>query len=502
MKYKINEILSDGYVMGEALKLIKENNESTKFVSKNIEIVKLNHSIQRTSNELIDMKHKNPDLADYLETERLIAVDPILRKGVTDKIEQDGLSAEAAVETVMDVYIHNLLNSKSNYLRERANDISDVTDRLIRNMSQKNDFSDDDRYILVTDVLYPSLLIQRRKSLVGVIAKRGGYTSHSAILCRSFEIPYVIADIDCESDDTIIIDTRFNEIDVNPSKKDEDLFNGENSKRIFTSKTAIAHDPEFEFLANVSNSFEVLKANEYNFDAIGLYRTEMLFMNADLPYTFLEQYSIYSEAVKMMKGKPITFRTFDVGDDKIIKYLQSDKKGINNYIMNPEIFEAQVSALMKANTNNSVKIMFPMIYSNSEFEYLRDWVIKIARRNEYSVPSIGMMLETKEALEHITDFIKTDFISIGTNDLTMELYGINREDFSDVSKYVDNLIELLKPVVEFANKSGKPLSVCGEIASIKDVALKFYEIGIKRLSVSPPLITILNMSYSEYKNKK
>ena len=95
MKYKINEILSDGYVMGEALKLIKENNESTKFVSKNIEIVKLNHSIQRTSNELIDMKHKNPDLADYLETERLIAVDPILRKGV-------GLDLEAFVRNLDD----------------------------------------------------------------------------------------------------------------------------------------------------------------------------------------------------------------------------------------------------------------------------------------------------------------------------------------------------------------------------------------------------------------
>ena len=110
---------------------------------------------------------------------------------------------------------------------------------------------------------------------------------------------------------------------------------------------------ELYFLANVSNSFEVIKANEYNFDGIGLYRTEMLFMNTDLPYTFLEQYSIYNEAVKMMKGKPITFRTFDVGDDKIIKYLHSDKKGINNYIMNPEIFEAQVSAIMKANNNNN-----------------------------------------------------------------------------------------------------------------------------------------------------
>lgn len=501
MKYKIDEILSDGYVMGEALKLTTKSND-IKFVSKNIEIVKLNHSIQRTSNELIDMKHKNPDLADYLETERLIAVDPILKKGVIDRIEQEGLSAEAAVTKVMDVYIRNILNSKSNYLRERANDISDVSDRLIRNMSQRNDISDDDKYILVTDILYPSLLIQRRKSLVGVIAKRGGYTSHSAILCRSFEIPYVIADIECESEDTIIIDTRFNEIDVNPSKMEEDEFNGENSKRIFTSKTAISHEKPFEFLANVSNSFEVIKANEYNFDGIGLYRTEMLFMNTDLPYTFLEQYSIYNEAVKMMKGKPITFRTFDVGDDKIIKYLHSDKKGINNYIMNPEIFEAQVSAIMKANNNNNtIRIMFPMIYSNSEFEYLRDWVIKIARRNEYSVPYIGMMLETKEALEHITDFVKTDFISIGTNDLTMELYGIKRDDFSDISKYIDNLIEALKPVVEFANKTGKPLSVCGEIASIKEVALKFYEIGIRKLSVSPPLITNLNMSYSEYINK-
>ena len=499
MKYKIKELLSDGYVMGEALKLVSKSSDS-KYVSKDFELVKLNHSIQRTSHEINEMKHNNPDLAEYLETERLIAVDPILKKGVVAKIEL-GYSAELAVETIMNEYILNLLDSKSDYLRERANDIRDVTDRLINNMGQGNNLSDDDKYILVIDTLYPSLLIQRRNSIVGVIAKSGGYTAHSAILCRSFEIPFVLAEIECESEDTIIIDTRFNEIDVNPIKSDEAEFNGKNNIRMIASKTAIDHEPSFEFMANVSNSFEVIKAQEYNFDSIGLYRTEMIFMNSDLPCTLLEQYSIYSEAVRMMKGKPVTFRTFDVGDDKIIKYLDSDKKGINNYITNPEIFEAQVSAIMKANVNKNVRIMFPMIYSNSEFEYLRDWVIKIARRNDYQVPLIGMMLETKVALEHITDFVKTDFISVGTNDLTMELYGINREEFSDVTRYIDDLIEKLKPVVEFVNKTGKALSVCGEVASIKEVALKLYGIGIKKLSVSPSLINILNMSYNEFINK-
>ena len=430
----------------------------------------------------------------------MIAADPILKKGVVSKIEQ-GFSAEVSVETIMNEYIHNLLSSKSEYLRERANDINDVTDRLIRNMSQGHNFSDDDKYILVIDNLYPSLLIQRRKSIVGVIVRNGGYTSHSAILCRSFEIPFVVANIDCESDDTIIIDTRYGEIDVNPTKSEEQEFKGKNNKVEIPTKTAISHSHEFEFLANVSNTFEVLKAEEYNFDGIGLYRTEMLFMNSEMPCTLLEQYSVYNEAVKIMKDKPITFRTFDIGDDKIIKYLAADSKGITNYITNPEIFEAQVSAIMKANKNNNIRLMFPMIYSNSEFEYLRDWVIKIARRNDYKAPLIGMMLETKEALENITDFVKTDFISIGTNDLTKELYGISREDYVDVNKYIDQLIEALKPVVEFASKTGKPLSVCGEVASIQEVAVKFYEIGIRKLSISPSLVNVLNASYTEFKNK-
>ena len=183
--------------------------------------------------------------------------------------------------------------------------------------------------------------------------------------------------------------------------------------------------------------------------------------------------------------------------------MNTKKKGIDNYIRNPEIFETQISAIMKANKYKNVRLMFPMITSNSEFEYLRDWVLRVAKKNGYNTPLIGMMLETKSALMNIDTFVKADFISIGTNDLTKELYDINRDmSISEIDKYLSKLLIDIKSVVDFCNKMNICLSVCVELASIKYVALKFYEIGIKNLSVSPSLIRTLNISYEEFKNNK
>ena len=153
---------------------------------------------------------------------------------------------------------------------------------------------------------------------------------------------------------------------------------------------------------------------EYGFDGVGLFRTEMIFMNSNRPFTAIEQYKIYKEAIKTLDDKkPIVFRTFDVSGDKHIAYVSSHDKSIENYKQNPYIFENQVMAILKIYTDSkkNIRIMFPMIYTNEEFLYLRDWVINLASRFDYKVPQIGMMLETKEALEHITDFNMTDFIS-------------------------------------------------------------------------------------------
>ena len=496
MKYKIDEVLSSGYIMGDCI-LYQDKYDKSSYSTKEFELIRFKHSINKTKEELDEIKSNNLDLEEFLETQKLIATDPILIKRVTEEIE-NGKRADEALEQVMAQYVMNILKSSSSYLRERANDINDVLNRLITNLEMVNKYKADDKYILVIDNLFPSILIQRRKNLLGVISKSGGYTSHAAILCRSFDIPYVVSNIECENDDTIIIDTRINQIIVSPTEKEKNDFLY-HKEMMNENKKILEHDSNFKFLANVSNNDDVKIAKDYNFDGVGLYRTEMIFMDSNKPYTFLDQYSIYSDAIELMKDKRIVFRTFDVGSDKNLEYLKSTKKGIDNYLSNPDLFEVQVKAILKANKYDNVSIMFPIIYNNNEFEYLKDWVKRIANKNGYKMPKIGMMLETKEALFRIEEF-SPDFISIGTNDLSYELYGIKRDELVDYKTYAYDLVNELIPVVNYAKRKNIELSICGELASIPDVAIKFYEIGIRNLSVSPSLGRMLNLAYNQFTN--
>ena len=495
MKYSIKEILSHGFVMGN-VKIDNAIKANTKTLSKEEEKELFLNSIDKSLKEI-----ENMDDNSYLTVQKLMISDPLLRENGLKNIEE-GKSAVEAINLVMDEIIKSLANSSSDYLKERTNDILDVTTRLIHNLDNKKKKKLKKTFILYTDNLLPSYLIKNKDLIIGVIAKSGGYTSHSAILCRSFDIPYVIAEIECKDNDTVCIDTRKNKIAVNPCLEDMERYIEEiNSSKSFIKK-AVSH-PGFLFLANVSIGSELNKIIEYDFDGIGLYRTELIFMNSNRPLSFDEQYQIYSKTTSLLGDKIIVFRTFDVGDDKKISYLNTNHKGFDNYINNKEIFETQVKAMLASNIHNNVRIMFPMIENEYEFNYLREWVIKIAEDNNYKIPLIGMMLETKSALEHINDFVNTDFISLGTNDLTSELYHIDRENrMNNFNEFIDDLINKLKPVVDFCNKRDICLSVCGELASVKEVALKFYKIGIKNLSVSTSAIQMLNNCYTDFIEKK
>lgn len=495
MKYSINSVLAHGFVMGKA-KVEKGINFKTKSNKSEDEKILFLNAIEKSINELNKMGDDS-----YLITQKLMISDPLLKNNGLKYIE-DGKTASEAISLVMNDIIESLSNASSNYLKERTNDIEDILHRLLSNLGNKRKKKNTEPYILCTDNLLPSYLINNKDLILGVIAKRGGFTSHSAILCRSFDIPYVIADIDCNDNDTICIDTRKNKIAVNPSLEDMERYIDEINLSKKYIKKAVSH-PGFLFLANISTLAEMAKAIEYDFDGIGLYRTEFIFMNTDRPLSFDEQYNIYSVVTNAMPNKSICFRTFDVGDDKNISYLQTNKKGIDNYKNNPEIFETQVKAILACNENKNVSIMFPMIENEDEFNYLRDWVLKIAKENKYNIPKIGMMLETKEALKNILDFRNTDFISLGTNDLTSELYHISREEMNkNINEYIDDLFEKIKPVVSFCDRNNIKLSVCGELAGVKDVALKFYGIGIRNLSVSPSLIQLLNLCYEEFSTNK
>jgi len=498
MKLNINDVLSEGYVKGKIVSFKYQEN-SDEVLSKGREIEKLDIAIGKTKTQLEKMIISNRDLEDYINVLILIATDPELKRNCESRIKI-GLSAKASLYDVMNKTNSEIMKSTSSYLRERVADVSDVLLRIASNIDSNSVYQTNDKFILRSEELYPSFLIQKRDSILGVIVDRGGFTSHAAIMCRSFDIPLVISDCNINNNDVVIIDTRKRLININPSKEEIEEFDIEFEKRNSFPKYAIKHDG-FQFLANISTNYEIDKVLEYGFDGVGLYRTELIFMNSDRPYTFDEQFIIYSEAANKLKNKSIVFRTFDVGDDKNLVYLNTSNKGIDNYINNQEIFENQVKAILKSNVNNNVSIMFPMIRNYNDFKYLRKWVLRICKKEKYNKPKIGMMLETKDALESIKRFKHVDFISVGTNDLTKDLYGIDRLSALNDISYVDDLIKRLDVVIKYAMKKNVKLSICGELAGIKDVAVLFFKAGIKNLSVSPSLIRILNMSLEEYNGK-
>ena len=487
-------MISNGYIFGN-LKFFTKTKEIINEDNSN-EIFRFKEAVNKSLKQIEKMKKDNKELEEYLTVQELMIADPSLEKKVIEYINNNE-SAVNAIRLAMKEYSFGLINSSSTYLKERVFDLEDVCNRIIFNLNEGIILNNNEKYIMVIDKLYPSILIALKDNILGIIAKEGGYTSHSAILCRTWDIPFILCDDDLNNYSNAIIDTGKNLIITNPNDNEIFEYNKDHEKRASFEKKAIKHDG-YLFLANVSTNLDLDRVLEYGFDGVGLYRTEMIFMNTNRPYTVDEQYTIYLEAVNKLKEKSICFRTFDIGDDKKLSYLNTSKKGIENYINNKEIFISQIKALLKANVNNNMKIMFPMIETRDEFLYLKNWVLDINKEYNYNLPKIGMMLETKKAYENIEDFTIADFISIGTNDLTAELYSINRDSSVDmVDNYLADLIEKLKRVVIFCDKNNICLSICGELASVRNVAEAFYRIGIKNLSVSPSKIRMLNSLYTD-----
>lgn len=495
MVVPIKEILSNGYEIGK-IKPISYTVKKSNKKAYDFEIKRLDNSINLSLKEIEILKEKEPKMSDYLMAFELMINDKVLYKRITEFLKS-GLVLEDAINSAFNEIVAQMMTTSSGYLRERIDDIKDVENMLISNLDLNEVSSPDEKHIIYADRLSPSYLIRNRQSILGAIIKNGGYTSHSAIMCRLWEIPLVVSEIELTSEDIVIIDTRKKILNVNPSSFEIENFIMEKKKYNEYHKSAIPHD-DFKFLANVATIEDVKKAMDYGFDGIGLFRTEFIFMNSNRAYTMLEQYNIYLEACNLCKDKTITFRSFDIGDDKKISYMITHKKGIDNYKNNPDIFEAQIKAILASNIHNNVKIMFPMIETIEEFNYLKDWVIRIQKENNYNLPKIGMMLETKKALMNIEEFKDVEFFSVGTNDLTQELYNIKRSENYDIAKFITDLLNQLKKVVKFTTENNIELSVCGELATIPAIAANFYRIGIKNLSVSPGYITCLNDSYTSF----
>ncbi len=496
MKIYRGEVLSEGIAVGESVEVLDQQ-AFYKSCGVKKETAKLKKAIESSLEQLKNLKEEHYEDAEYLNIQMLLISDYTLMSMASDLI-QDGKSAVNSISEVLDDYASKLARSNNAYLSLRAGDIDDVKNRILENLIGKEEQNFSKDFILFARKIRPSFIIQHKQHLCGVITQSGGFSSHGAILCRQLNIPYMLADIGSLNGKMVIIDTRKQQLIVDPEETEISKYKQtieELSKEVFK---AISHEG-YGFYANVSDNSEIEKVVQYGFDGIGLYRTEMIFMNYDRPYTYEEQYQVYHDAVLKMKGKPICFRTFDIGDDKVLPYIKTSKKGIDNYYNNPELFESQIKALLKANDNQNMRIMFPMISTYTEFVFLKKWVLQIMdKMNIETKVRIGMMLETKEALDHIEDFKEVDFISIGTNDLVLSIYHIKRnEQKNKLQKYLDDLVKKLKHVVEFCKEHQICLSICGELAAIEPALRKFMEIGVTHFSIAAPAIRILNKIYKE-----
>ncbi len=495
----INKIINNGFACAKLRKIcINSNNTSNEVFDEIKEEERFISAIKKATSSLEENELNG--FESLLEAHKLIINDPIMIKEVIDMIKEQKVKANVACDTIMDKYIEMFKNAATTYLQERALDLIDIKKNLLLllNNSVKQKIEGD--FICYADEMYPSILMTYKNQIKGVICKSGGVTSHSAIICRSKEIPYIIISDDSKLVDgkEIIINTTINKVIISPSNDEINSFKEMIKCSDDTNYDFKLIDDEISVMLNASSNDELDKVLKYELDGVGLYRTEFIFMNTYKPLSTQEQTIFYKEASSLVNNKPINFRTFDIGDDKVIPYIKSNKKGIDNYINNKEIFESQIQSLLQANVNNNIGIMFPMIESYDEFMYLKSWVLKIKEDiNNESIVKIGMMLETKRAYESLSDFKDIDFISLGTNDLTKELYNIDRDKLSDYNEYVNDLLLKISKIVVHCNKYNISLSICGEIAGTKGITQKLYEVGLKKFSVSAACVKNLKTTFKQ-----
>lgn len=406
--------------------------------------------------------------------------DNFLKNAVVEVIVKEKIDAASAFTKVIDIYINQMKDAKDKYLQERYLDFLDIRLRVLQNFNKVTiSLANLEECILIIEEVYPSLLLNISSNVKGIIALKGGLTSHSAIMCRGKGIPFVVANIREDFSGNVIIDNGV--VFLNPS--DEMIEQYATKKQ--TEEKIIKDLKDIKVYANVVNNDEIRDLSP-EFSGIGLYRTEFLLMDEYYAFNYEAQAKVYEEALSLANDKPITFRTFDIGGDKQVSYLPHLKKGVLNYYMFPKLFETQIKALLLASKKypGQVKIMFPMIENFKQYQELKKHIVKLAREEGIKVPPIGMMLETQSAFINLEEFKHVEFISVGTNDLTSELFNVSRDEVILFEEYYDGVLECIAKIIKFCTLNNVFLSVCGELISKTEFCKKAFKLGLKNLSIS------------------
>jgi phosphotransferase system enzyme I (PtsP) len=427
-----------------------------------------------------------------------------------------GIAPPRAVFEIFNYYRSIFAESANTLIREKVQDIEDLAKRILHNLSAGN-ASEQKEYsgrILIAQDLFPSeLLKMSAEGIEGIVLESGGVTSHVAILARSLRIPLIFIDepelLNVPEGTPLLVDADTGNLYINPSPDVINRFTEKaDAEKIFLSENIYLKNKTFSrdgtrvsLMVNINLLSDIHQAHDIQMDGVGLYRTEFPFMIRSTFPTEEEQYIIYRKLVEEMGEKPVTFRTLDIGGDKVLSYYDSLKeenpflglRSIRFSLRHEEIFIQQIRAILRAGAGKNIRIMFPMISSMDEFIASKDILLRCIndlREEGYDhnpAPEIGMMVEIPSVITIIEDLAETaDFFSVGTNDLIQYTLAVDRTNEKVSDMYIPHhpaLLRSLKIIADAAGKSGTDLSICGDMANNSVYIPFLLGIGIRGLSV-------------------
>jgi len=460
---------------------------------------------------------------EVLESVRMVANDQGWLRRLREAA-MTGLTAEAAVERVQNDARARMQRQTDPYLRDRLHDLDDLANRLLHQLTGQTYVADRDSVpenaIIVARNMGPAALLDYdRAKLRGLILEEGGPASHVAIVARALGVATVglVPNITSlvEPNDAVIIDGSTGDVHVRPQPDVRTAYAEKARLRARRQEQyarlrdvpAVTRDGVAVALHMTAGlTIDAPFVHETGAGSIGLFRTELQFMLAPRFPRMKEQYQFYKTVLDAVPDKPVTFRTLDIGSDKVLPYMAKiDEenpalgwRAIRIGLDRPGLLRLQLRAMLKASAGRDLRVMFPMIANVAEFDLAKAITLRemeLIRRHEHGMPTkleLGAMVEVPALLWELDQIAeRADFLSVGSNDLVQYLYAADRDN-TRVSKRYDNLstpvLRALKSIVDAGDRAGTPVTLCGEMGGRPLEALALLAIGYRSLSMSPASI--------------
>jgi phosphotransferase system enzyme I (PtsP) len=476
-------------------------------------------AVQETENQLEalqeQIEEKLSDVASLIFTAQILMLKDQSFLDAIIKTINEGANPPDAVRKIAMQYAAMFDALPNQYLRDKKHDVLDIGNRLLENLVGVGDAQYDlTGKIVISRQLYPSDILKLSSLHVsGIILLSGGVASHLTILAVSLGLPVVFCEepqlLKIPPGTKIILDADQGNIYVSPTEEVITSFKNKEKDRQFAlhlkdeiKEFTVTRDGQrIQLMANINLLGDLAAAREYRAEGIGLYRTEFPFIvRSDFP-SEEEQFAIYTKLVQGMPGKEITFRTLDIGGDKVLSYYDNGNeenpflgmRSIRFSLRHKDVFAQQIRAILRAGVGANIRMMFPMISSLDEFQEARDFVRQCADElskegiPHHEAPPIGMMVELPSVIEIIDELaVEADFFSIGTNDFIQYMLAVDRTNEKVADFFLPHhpgVLRALHKVACAAKRHGKDVSVCGLMAHQEKFVPYLLGIGIRKLSV-------------------